>query len=545
MPVSLIRRNIVLFVLIVVLIFAASCDEHSKLSRYDAPDNNDYGFTRSVDPLSYTDLKYNEWDIESLKSKIQPQNLARLTVMIYMNGSDLESEYGAASDDLLEIEDACENMELMNVVIFTGGANRWLNGITPSDECAVSRVVDGNIEIIGTVGQCNMGDAGTLSAFIKFCGDIFPADRTALILWDHGGGTIAGYGDDEHFQDGNLTLRELELAFEKAQLRDSPLEVLGFDACLMATVETAVIASEYANYLVASESLEPEDGWDYSFLKTVSANPDITGDKFGKIVVNKYSDYYGFSLEEYTLSVTNLNYSKSVMGALGVLAQAMLNYGNNYGDMETLADMRAEVRSFGDSAPGGAECDMVDIYSLANEVCKLFPAETDAVFGALGRAVEYHVSNTRTRTEGLSCYCIYNADSSSDDALHVYGSLNMSPEYTEFLYAFAGTVYSDEYYRIEPIYHSAEIGGAQVSMYRVAEPDSGTMFSCAAAVNGEAAEILFHTIDYDTTVVLGYRKNDGWLIQKGYFPITENDTVLIGGNLAEILSGSPVELYGQ
>jgi hypothetical protein len=64
----------------------------------------------------------------------------------------------------------------------------------------------------------------------------FPADKYGLILWNHGGGSIAGYGYN------SLTLLELNMALEKTQAANTKLEFIGFDACLMANVETAAIA---------------------------------------------------------------------------------------------------------------------------------------------------------------------------------------------------------------------------------------------------------------------------------------------------------------
>lgn len=39
---------------------------------------------------------------------------------------------------------------------------------------------------------------------------------------------------------------------------------IGFDACLMATVETANMLVPHADYMFASEETEPGYGWDYT-----------------------------------------------------------------------------------------------------------------------------------------------------------------------------------------------------------------------------------------------------------------------------------------
>lgn len=44
------------------------------------------------------------------------------------------------------------------------------------------------------------------------------------------------------------------------------LDIIGFDACLMAMYEVGSVMAPYAHYLLASELLEPGQGWDYSSL---------------------------------------------------------------------------------------------------------------------------------------------------------------------------------------------------------------------------------------------------------------------------------------
>ena len=82
-----------------------------------------------------------------------------------------------------------------------------------------------------------------------------------MVLWDHGGATYSSMSDDT--DNGHLSIGELEAA-----LAASPVDfdVLGFDACLMATVEVMHSVGQYVDYFVASEETEGFDGWDYTDL---------------------------------------------------------------------------------------------------------------------------------------------------------------------------------------------------------------------------------------------------------------------------------------
>ena len=86
-------------------------------------------------------------------------------------------------------------------------------------------------------GTVPMTDPNTLTSFIKWCAKNFPANRNQLIFWDHGGGSISGYGYDEKFKSsGSMNLAEINQALKKSGVT---FDFVGFDACLMATLETA------------------------------------------------------------------------------------------------------------------------------------------------------------------------------------------------------------------------------------------------------------------------------------------------------------------
>ena len=114
-----------------------------------------------------------------------------------------------------------------------------------------------------------MGDPGTLAEFLGFCRDNFPARHQAVILWDHGGGSAGGLVMDEQFSNDRLSLGELRDAFDRvfdANAKTPPLDIVGFDCCLMATVDTAAAMQGFARYMVASEETEPGCGWNYAGL---------------------------------------------------------------------------------------------------------------------------------------------------------------------------------------------------------------------------------------------------------------------------------------
>src|SRR5690606_5837113 len=116
------------------------------------------------------------------------------------------------------------------------------------------------LEDLGTV---NTGDPAFLADFIRNGILAYPAEHYALVLSDHGA-SWPGVGADGSSNNDTLTVPELEKALATALdgLAIGTLDMVGFDACLMATYEVASALAPYADRLVASQELEPGHGWD-------------------------------------------------------------------------------------------------------------------------------------------------------------------------------------------------------------------------------------------------------------------------------------------
>jgi len=201
---------------------------------------------------------------------------AKYTVMVYMVGSDLESDDNAGTTDLAEMMQV-GSTDNLKVIVTTGGANKdgW--------RTVKRRLINQGSETeISDLGNLNMGQPATLQDFIEWAVENYPADKYALIMWDHGAGAIGGepyniaFGNDENNNDG-LSLPEIRQALQSAYTTTGKkFDLIGFDACLMATLETASIMSSFGNDLVASEELEPGHGWDYAaILSAIKSNSDI------------------------------------------------------------------------------------------------------------------------------------------------------------------------------------------------------------------------------------------------------------------------------
>ena len=195
------------------------------------------------------------------------------TILMYICGADLESESGLASGDIEEILSVSGQPKDVNIVIQTGGASSWSRyynyGISSS---ANQRYHVENNDLICDNSKVyssykSMGLSSTLADFVGWGMKEYPADKTGIIFWNHGGG-MRGVCYDEKKDDDSLLNSEIKSGitsgFSKAGLpSDTKLEFVGFDACLMQVQDIADYASSYANYMVASEESESGYGWDY------------------------------------------------------------------------------------------------------------------------------------------------------------------------------------------------------------------------------------------------------------------------------------------
>lgn len=218
--------------------------------------------------------------------------ISDFTLLVYICGSDLEQKRGAATANIAEMLSA-DIPDGVNVILQTGGSSKWRNFDIPSDRSNRYAVKNGTLELIESNPPVNMGSERAFSDFLKFGLEKYPAEQTAVVFWNHGGGSAVGVCSDALNGNDFLTLSEISSALESVGLQKK-LAFVGFDACLMANYETARILAPFAEKMIASEELEPSGGWDWK--KTLENLSDPTEIAKGYAVKNADTDYYTVSV---------------------------------------------------------------------------------------------------------------------------------------------------------------------------------------------------------------------------------------------------------
>lgn len=365
--------------------------------------------------LAFTMLGTGGLSVEPRKA-VPGADPAQWTVAIYMCGSDLESKWGAATADLTELM-AHPLPSGVNVVIQTGGANEWNNLYVDDDGMSRWHYTSDGFFLVEELPDASMGEADTLRDFLSFVEENYPAERTGVILWNHGGGTVGGVCCDERYGMNRLTLDELDSAFSAVYPPESgepPLEFIGFDACLMATVDVAALFQDTAHYMIASEEVEPGLGWNYTGLvRALAEEPEMDGEALGRAVCDSfYAACEAEGLErDVTLSVSDLTRLTPLLTAYGELGGEVLTAAvRDSGFFVELSRMARSCENYGYNSEMLGYSNMVDLGDLARKSEGELPS-APAVLEALEECVVYQVKGEyRPDATGLSCYYSYNGD---------------------------------------------------------------------------------------------------------------------------------------
>ncbi|MEG1010863.1 MAG: clostripain-related cysteine peptidase [Ruthenibacterium sp.] len=338
------------------------------------------------------------------------------TIMVYMVGADLESESGCATADMQEMLDA-ELGDHVQVVMQTGGCSAWQNDVMSDGETERWLIDTQGLQQLQNLGTQSMLTPEDLADFVSFAAREYPANRQALILWDHGGGSVYGYGSDEMFPDDVLYLPGIEAALQSANTK---FDFIGFDACLMGSMETAYMLEPYADYLIASEELEPGYGWDYTpWLTQLSQNPSVPTVELGAYIVDSFID--GNTRSD-TLSVISLREMPHVYEMLNAYMDNAEGALTQNGFRE-LSAARANAKGFAEG-----DYDMIDLVDFAKQADY---GGANALIAAVDSAVKYRNDCEVSGIHGMSMYFPYKS-------LDVYGSAK--DFFSEF--GFGGKCYS-------------------------------------------------------------------------------------------------------
>lgn len=376
------RRRSVALAAVVVLAAACSSGESGGGGSSDAAGDGAAGATSS-EAGSWTVLVYQMAD-----NNLEPFALQDLTEMASVgSGENLnlvvmsDRSAGEVSDPVLNIDD-------------------W-------DTAKTFEVGEGELVELADSGEIDMGDPAILADFVATGFEEYPADNHAVVLWDHGAGW-PGMGPDDSSGD-MLTLPEIQQGLTDGLDRSGVdrLDLVGFDACLMATYEVGQAMAPLADFMLASQELEPGIGWDWSAFGVLS-DGQADAITLGETVLADYqasADGEGLGAD-ITLSLTDLGQLDAIEADLQAMTESVAADIDAYAGL--LGDERTENLSFGRNADPALDTGLTDLGQLAERLAGAdgeVASSAEAVQSAIAAAVIDRVAGPATSgATGLSVY---------------------------------------------------------------------------------------------------------------------------------------------
>ncbi|MCI5845599.1 MAG: clostripain-related cysteine peptidase [Oscillospiraceae bacterium] len=390
------------------------------------------------------------------------------TILIYMVGSDLESQHGSASLDLQEMQEALPDTENNHIVIYTGGASDWQMSELSAEENTILELTEKGFSKKESMDAENMGEAETLRSFLSYGLEHYQSDKYSLILWNHGAGPVFGFGVDENYED-ILTLSEMQTALAEALGEDNKLEWIGFDACLMSSMELADAFAPYTNYLISSQETEPGWGWNYAFLSQLS-EPDMDGARMGKAIIDTYMEFGEAAFAAYPKAYCDLTLSCLDLNRYQAAEDAWDAFFSNVDSQLTAETFPAAIRSRNRAKRFGSystdfNYSLVDTIHLLQLFSESTSSSAEEAEKALQEMVVYQRSNV-ANANGISvCYPYQTEEKYTSYCLEMQESIGFSENYTAFLKNCSAIENG------ETITQDWDIADAETNVTPIAEPE--------------------------------------------------------------------------
>lgn len=411
-------------------------------SKTDSSSKSAEGITMSVNSA---DGKMN---ITRAEKKNQPMGEKDTwTVFVYLCGTDLESSgQGSATSDINQMLEASID-ENIKFVIQTGGTYQWMNEAFSEKESQRFVVTKGDIELVDTIPLANMGNPDTLGDFLSWGVSKYPAEKIGVIFWNHGGGSLSGVCCDELNENDALTLPEINSALSSVyQNMTDQFEFIGFDACLMGTIETANLVSTYARYMYGSEETESGSGWDYTSIGNfLGKNPGKNGAELGKVIADSYYEECSKINEENssTLTIVDLQKIDDLIMEFNSFSREL--YDASFDD-SVLNEIVKDIKSadnFGGNNKAEGYSNMVDVGGILKSCSGI--ANADKAMEALENCVAYKKNGSdHKNASGLSIYFPLQLQGGSEE-LNSFSAVSVNPYYMSIVDKIANGYSADEY----------------------------------------------------------------------------------------------------
>jgi hypothetical protein len=416
------------------------------------------------------------------------QELDAWTIMVYIAGDNNLQEQALLDLEEMELIGSCgadteTPADDVNIIVLLDTydlleGTHWYYVEPGSDKINLDEGINDCDceEIAGECpGELNMGDGETLQNFIVTAVTYAPAEQYMLVLWDHGGGWYGACWDDSSVREvdnriDRLTVDEMYNAIKAAEDETGArMTIIGFDACLMAMVEVAYEFRDLADYMVASVTGIPFDGWAYDlFLDDLVAAPSMGPEELGQAIIDGYVEYYSFCagsglggwtgvtlslidlsvMDELALAVDEMSYTLQELLDSGELSRGTLAYAvkamtpalEMYGEQFAYPDLGIFASLMADSCEAVAD-EATTVAELVESAVVSIDSVSQVNGGAFvtsGMTIYFPLAYYYTYVD----YAYVDADEAAEAGEYIYYGMDfpIDTNWDEFLFSFCNAL---------------------------------------------------------------------------------------------------------
>ncbi|MBA4419690.1 MAG: hypothetical protein C0391_00920, partial [Anaerolinea sp.] len=412
-------------------------------ANYEIQIDNLATFTAPIDQSSFTsNTTYTAttlnpgiyyWRVRAFNSASTPEAGAWSTIRSFTITADWTFMVYLAADNDLESFGILDFLEMAQV-----GSTSKMNIIVQMDRHASHdtsydnwtstkrfKVSSGMTPIAANalmdIGEADMGSQTTLINFINWSKTNYPAQRYALVIWNHGGswypmeinGEVISQSiawDDTGTYLSNTAVYNALSSVTTGGI--NKLDLVALDACIMANIEIDYNMQNFVLARVASQANIPGEGFPYhTILNDLKNNTGMNQETLATAIVNRYAEYY--SSNNVTISALRFQPTTPLATDVDYLARIMARDLATY--YSAIDDAFWATMYFSDSAPA---YDNIDLYGFASNLKARVPSGTDiynAANAVMSRIDSMVFANRYDTTEwagivkGITIYFPWNA----------------------------------------------------------------------------------------------------------------------------------------
>ena len=376
------------------------------------------------------------------------------TIMLYICGSNLESDYassnqGLATMDIKEILSVNNKPDSVNIIFETGGCTNWSSkyGISANylerwHANGTSLVKDDRLQL------ASMGEASTFESFLEWGMTSYPAKKYGVFLWNHGG-AMDGCCFDDLYDGDSLTDYEVESAVANARsnVGVGKLEFIAYDACLMAVQDVAEMNSHHFNYMLCSQETEAGYGYDYdAWLPTLYKNPSSVGtdtllQKIGQTFLDEEKSLGLYDQTQSVLNLNKMNDYKIAFDNFSTKLTSIITSSSKWSSFASVINQATKYGRYDDTAAQSYNNGyLYDIFDIGECITNLkssystLTSELNALEEAFNNLVVWESHGSQTSGSGLCLFCPISGYNQKTDysSSQGYWPANYSAEHTNF-----------------------------------------------------------------------------------------------------------------